>query len=190
MTARTGIRLLPFDIDNADLILSWRNDPAVRANSLNDNEIDRQAHLVFLERLKARAGVFYYVVAIDEVPQAALNIDVSNPEATWGCYLAPSAAPRPGLFPLLILITGYLAFDRHGATALRSDVLAHNAAPQRMNNFLGVPEVGRRMLLRDEACEIQVIEYRLPRSDFANLRSRAAKVLSRRNRELFEAFTR
>jgi hypothetical protein len=184
----SGIVLEPFSPENADLVLSWRNDPVVRANSLSDGIIDKAAHLAFVENLPTRPGLHYALVRLEGQPQAVLNLDLGQAEAYWGCYLAPSTAPRPGLFPLLVLLAGHLAFVRQGAASLCSDVLTHNLAPQKMNGFLGIAEAGRRQMNRADGQMVEVIAYRLAQADFARVQQKAARLLTRRMLELFTDF--
>lgn len=187
-SAASGIVLEPFSPENADMVLSWRNDPGVRANSLNDGIIAKEAHLAFLQQLQTKPRVHYYVVRLEGLPQAVLNLDLSQTDAYWGCYLAPAAAPRPGLFPLMVLLAGHLAFVRHGAASLCSDVLAHNLAPQKMNVFLGIGKVGRRPLERADGSKVDVVEYSLAQADFVAVEQKATKLLTRRMLELFTSF--
>lgn len=120
---RTGIELQAFSAENADLVLSWRNAAHVRANSLEETIIEKDAHLEFVERLASKLKVDFFVVLMDGTPTAVLNVDAASESALWGCYIAPGNAPKPGLFPLLIMIAGHLAFDRYGVSQLRSNVL-------------------------------------------------------------------
>lgn len=117
-----------------------------------------------------------------------LTVDVSGDSGQWGCYLSPRNAPKPGVFPLLIMISGHLAFNRYDLTELRSDVLAQNTAPQKMNAFLGIPVTGRRTVKRASGTQIEVVEYCMSRDDFVKLKSVATKLLTRRYREMFDAF--
>ncbi|NKI58356.1 hypothetical protein HCG46_08805 [Labrenzia sp. PO1] len=183
-----GIELQAFSAENADLILSWRNAEHVRANSLDETIIEKDVHLGFVERLASTPKVDFFVVVIDGIPAAVLNVDASSERAFWGCYLAPGNAPKPGVFPLLIMIAGHLAFNHYGVSELRSDVLEHNTPPQKMNAFLGIPVIGRRTVKRASGTEIEVLEYCIGPEDFAEVKSIAVKLLTRHYRESFDAF--
>lgn len=183
-----GIELQAFSAENADLVLSWRNAEHVRANSLDETIIEKDAHLGFVERLASKPKVDFFVVVIDGTPAAVLNVDASGESALWGCYLAPRNAPKPGVFPLLIMIAGHLAFNRYGVSELRSDVLEHNAPPQKMNAFLGIPVSGRRTIKRASGTEIGILEYCMGPEDFVEVKSIAAKLLTQHYRRNFDAF--
>lgn len=185
---QTGIELQAFSAENADLVLSWRNAAHVRTNSLDDTIIEKDAHLGFVERLASKPKVDFFVVLINGTPIGVLNVDASSESALWGCYIAPGSAPKPGVFPLLIMVAGHLAFDHYGVSELRSDVLEHNAAPQKMNAFLGIPVSRRRTVKRASGTEFEVLEYCMGPEDFAEVKSIAVKLLTRHYRDNFAAF--
>jgi hypothetical protein len=187
--SHNDIKLQAFSAENADLVLSWRNAEHVRANSLDEMIIEKDAHLGFVERLASKSKVDFFVVVIDGNPEAVLNVDASGETAQWGCYLSPRNAPKPGIFPLLIMIAAHLAFNRYGLSELRSDVLEHNIAPQKMNAFLGIPVAGRKTVTRASGTQIEVLQYCMKRENFAELKSVAAKLLTQHYRKMFDAFT-
>lgn len=56
-SVQNGIELQAFSVENADLVLSWRNAEHVRANSLDEAIIEKDAHLGFVERLANKPNV-------------------------------------------------------------------------------------------------------------------------------------
>lgn len=187
--AQNGIGLEAFSAENADLVLSWRNAEPVRSNSLNAEIIGKEAHLDFVKALAKKTDVGFFVVTINGCPEAVLNVDASaGDSAHWGCYLAPAQAPKPGIFPLLILISAQLAFAYYGVDRLLSDVLAQNAPPQKINAFLGVPITGGRAVTRASGDVVEVVEYALHRGAFDDVKSRAGKLLTKGYRAMFETF--
>lgn len=181
----SGLHLERFSADNADLVLAWRNAPQVRANSLSDAEITRDAHLAFVANLAARDDRHFFILHEDGAPQAVLNVN-QNPDgsALWGCYIGGDGPVRPGLFPILIAVSGILAFDLLGATALHSEVLANNATPQKTNKFLGVAQNGTRTQTRDDGTDIEVLLYRVARADWAGVRAKMDKITTKHHREM------
>lgn len=183
-----GIELQAFSAENAHLVLSWRNAAHIRSNSLDETIIPADAHLKFVKQLASKPKVDYFVVLIDGIPTAVLNIDATEDSALWGCYLAPGSAPKPGVFPLLVMIAGHLAFDYYGVSELRSEVLEHNAAPKKMNAFLGIRISGCRTIKRASGAEIEVLEYGMGPEDFAEAKSIGLKLLTQHYREIFSTF--
>lgn len=188
MSNKNGIRLEPFSIENASLVLSWRNDPRVRENSLNNAVIARENHLQFVHRLAEEPEIHYWVVYLDDVPEAVMSVDMSQPCASWGCYIGNGSVPRPGLFPMLAMIAGVIAFEKYDQQALCSDVLEHNLAPQKMNGFLGIPKIGQRSMVRPSGETLDVLEYRLERSDWEQVIGRANALLTRQLRACLNEF--
>lgn len=183
-----GIRLHRFSRDNADLVLSWRNAAHVRANSLDDAEIAPDDHLAFVEGLRQRQDRHFFVLSLASRPEAVLNINVQGDQALWGCYLGGSQAPRPGLFPVLAAVSGCLAFDHFRCAALGSEVLSTNAAPQRLNAFLGVPMVGQRQHARPSGETVDVLQYRVVHAEWPAVRSAVDRVLTQAQRAMLAQF--
>lgn len=183
-----AIRIEPFSAANADLVLKWRNAPHVRANSLDSRVITQSDHKEFLERISLNDEQNFFLVYFGDQPQAVLNINrIDVTEGNWGCYLGEGNI-RPGLFPMLILIAGHLAFNRYQLGVLRSDVLSENEAPQKMNQFLGIECTGIRQQTRSNRELITVFEYVLLRENWHSVKKRASKLLTRDQRALVASF--
>ncbi len=187
--SNSGLHLERFSADNADLVLSWRNAPHVRANSLSNAPITRDAHLAFVAGLGARNDRHFFILHEDETPQAVLNVNIKpDGSALWGCYIGGDGPVRPGLFPILIAVSGILAFDLLHASALNSEVLKGNATPQKTNKFLGVAQSGTRTQTREDGTDIDVLLYRVAAGDWPDIRARMDKILTRRQRDLLADF--
>ena len=184
-----GLRLERFSAENADLVLSWRNAPRVRANSLSDTKIERAAHLEFVAGLAGRDDRNFFVLHEDGVPQAVLNVNTEAAgSALWGCYVGGDGPVRPGLFPVLIAVSGILAFDMLGCSMLHSEVLQDNPTPQKTNTFLGVPQNGTRTQGRDDGTLIEVLLYHIASENWPGVRTRMDKIMTKRHREMLDAF--
>lgn len=185
----TGLHLERFSPDNADLVLSWRNAPHVRENSLSNAEITREAHLEFIASLAARSDRHFFILHEDGAPQAVLNVNQNaDGSAIWGCYIGGDGPVRPGLFPILIAVSGIVAFDLLEATALHSEVLHNNATPQKTNKFLDVAQSGTRTQTRDDSTEIDVLLYRIAAENWPDVRAKMDKILTRRQRDMLANF--
>ena len=158
-TECSGLRLERFSQSNADLVLAWRNAQHVRANSLNDEVIKLEDHLLFVDGLKGRADRNFFIVHIQGLPVAVLNVNVNAGVGSWGCYLGggEDRTVRPGVFPILIGVAGVFAFEELSCQELHSDVLETNLSPQTMNAFLGIPLSERRVETRPSGQEISVV---------------------------------
>ncbi|MDN5787603.1 hypothetical protein [Pseudorhodobacter sp.] len=185
--ASSGLRLERFTAQNADLVLSWRNAPHVRTNFLSDAEITREGHLAFLDTLERRNWHFF-ILSENDVPLAVLNVNKDGTDSLWGCYIGGDIVPRPGLFPVLIGVAGVLAFDVLGCDTLNSDVLRSNPAPQKINTFLGIPEIGTRTDTRPTGEMIEVLCYRATRKDWPAISARMDKILTKSMRDMLAEF--
>lgn len=182
-----SIELEPFSPSNADRVLAWRNAPQVRANSLDSSIIDRDTHLAFLSRQGDVAQNGPFIIHLSGHPVGVISLNINGTRGYWGCYLVPGDAPKPGVFVLMVLVACHLAFARFGLETLDSDVLAHNAAPLKMNDFLGIRRVGHRRVER-AGKPLDVQEFRLVRDDFPHIEGRATQLLTKSQKKMWQAF--
>ena len=180
-TACSGLRLERFSQSNADLVLAWRNAPHVRANSLNDEVIKLEDHLRFVDGLKGRADRNFFIVHIQGLPVAVLNVNVNAGVGSWGCYLGggEDRTVRPGVFPILIGVASIFAFEVLSCQELHSDVLQTNHSPQTMNAFLGILLSERRVETRPSGQEIPVVCFALSKAIWPTVLSKLNKVLTK-----------
>lgn len=188
--AGEGIVLERFSRYNADLVLSWRNAPDVRANFLNNAKITRDAHLAFVDNMANRGDRHYYIVHVNGRPEAVLNVNLDGTEGQWGCYIGEQDTPRPGLFPLLIAISGTLAFRRLGCTSLSSEVVTGNHPPLKVNSFLGITQSGTRRENRPEGGEIEVLLHRVELFEWPVIREQIDKLMTRAYQDILSRFER
>lgn len=168
---------------NAELVLSWRNSDKVRANSLDERKIQLSEHLEFIENSHEKKRHFF-VVKIHNEPQGIFNVnEIGDATGLWGCYLSSTNTIRPGVFPLMVGLSGKLAFEELQLQNLRSEVLAQNIAPQRLNDYLGVTRVGCRIEKRTSTSSVDVICYDLSNSDWDDILVKLDKLLPSRIRE-------
>ena len=115
--------------EELELILSWRNEPAVRANMYTRHEISREEHLTWWEKTKERADqkYFMYELAGEPIGVAAFSaIDIKNQNSAWAFYTSP-AAPRGCGAKMEYLMLEH-AFGVLKLHKLYCEVLAFNSA--------------------------------------------------------------
>ncbi|MEP1611079.1 MAG: hypothetical protein ABJL72_04070 [Roseobacter sp.] len=184
-----NIELERFSQDNADLVLSWRNAQQVRENSLNDSVITRADHLNFLSRL-SQSRQHYFVLKTKNAPQGVLNVtEYDDATAYWGCYLAPDETPRPGVFPLIVAISGILAFEVMKVEELRSEVLSGNYPPQRLNKHLGIGINSVRRATRPSGDTVDVLCYTITKNEWPSLKTRVSGLLPTALQHVLAEFT-
>ena len=62
-------------MDDAAILLRWRNDPETRAQSLDSNEIGRVDHLAWLRRILADDSCDLYIAELAGAPVGTVRAD-------------------------------------------------------------------------------------------------------------------
>lgn len=173
------LKLVPFCFENSSIVLSWRNSDRIRKNMLDNSMIDIKQHQNFLNSLESDSSRSYFVVMLKKTPVAAIYFTgLGSKEVTWGCYIG-SERTIPGLFAALVVIATNYSFSWSNTDVLRSEVAAHNANPKKMNDFLGIPEVGRFTRLTSSGSYVDFIEYKLSNNLKENVITKAYTILPR-----------
>jgi len=79
-------------IDDTDLIFQCRNDPAVRAASLDSREIPREAHDAWMTRTLADPERVLLIADCGGEPQGVVRFDLHPPDATISVYRIPTSS--------------------------------------------------------------------------------------------------
>lgn len=69
-------------MDDAALLLAWRNDPLTRAMSHDSGEVSRDGHLQWLSRSIAMPWRTLYIASKNDVPVGTFRIDTRE-ELSW-----------------------------------------------------------------------------------------------------------
>lgn len=78
-------------IDDAELLLSWRNDPATRAASHNTGEVSLHDHLAWLTLVLVDPSRKLYIAEADGIPIGTVRADAENGITELSWTVAPSA---------------------------------------------------------------------------------------------------
>jgi UDP-4-amino-4,6-dideoxy-N-acetyl-beta-L-altrosamine N-acetyltransferase len=115
--------------DELELMRSWRNEPAVRANMYTQHEITCEEHLTWWGGTKERADQKYFMYELTGVPigiAAFTAIDIENQNSAWAFYTSPSAPRGSGIkIEYLMLEHAFGILKLH---KLYCEVLAFNSA--------------------------------------------------------------
>lgn len=129
------MKLRPATMDDASLLLAWRNDPLTRAHSIQTAEVSLLSHLAWLERSLVNPLRRIHIAMLDGVPVGTVRED----DIDGGVELSWTVAPEHrGL--------------KHGtrmvalaATAIRAPLVAHvkadNSASQKIARAIGMTYV-------------------------------------------------
>ncbi|MBC9251081.1 UDP-4-amino-4,6-dideoxy-N-acetyl-beta-L-altrosamine N-acetyltransferase [Pseudomonas alcaligenes] len=134
--------------DELELMRTWRNAPAVRANMYTRHEISREEHLAWWARISGRDDQQYFMYEFAGVPSgivAFTGIDQASRNSSWAFYAAPDAAKGTGSKMEYLALEQ--AFEGLRLHKLCCEVLAFNSAVIKLHQKFGFQIEG---VLRDQ----------------------------------------
>jgi len=84
----------PAIINDAKLLLSWRNDPETRKQSINMEEVPLEKHIEWLEKSLTNPNRKLLIAIIGEEPVGTIRLDIEKPYAELSWTVAPTARGR------------------------------------------------------------------------------------------------
>jgi UDP-4-amino-4,6-dideoxy-N-acetyl-beta-L-altrosamine N-acetyltransferase len=129
--------------DELDLMLSWRNAPAVRANMYTRHEISQEEHLAWWSRTNQRTDQLYFMYENEGCSLGIVGltaIDLHNSNCSWAFYASPDAPKGTGSqmeYLALEYVFGVLKLHK-----LYCEVLAFNAPVIKLHHKFGFVEEG------------------------------------------------
>lgn len=137
--------LRPIEEADLELILAWRNKPAVRRAMFTQHEITMKEHQAWFSRIKndSRNRWFLYLDK-NNLPMGVVyftNLDRHHKTAFWGFYVGPNAQRGTGMRMSLQAIE--TAFSDLKINRLNAEVLASNSRSLEMHRKVGFIEEGR-----------------------------------------------
>ena len=121
-----SVTLRPVAMDDAELLLAWRNDEATRAASINQEPVALGDHLAWLGRVLANPDRHLYIGELGDEPIGTVRLDGDGERAEVNITIAPEARGRglsKALLRALVAQGGRLGF-----AALDAVVRHDNAA--------------------------------------------------------------
>lgn len=129
---------------DADLLLTWRNDPATRAASFDQEEIARDAHVRWLEQKLNDDGCALLIVQVAGVSVGQVRLDRSDvdPQLAQIHIALDSTARGRSIGRLALRAAVAEAPARVGASRIEARVKAENEASIRAFEAAGFRVVG------------------------------------------------
>jgi RimJ/RimL family protein N-acetyltransferase len=90
----SSVQLRPAIMEDADLLLAWRNDPAARAASFSSNEISRATHINWLEGRLADPSCAVLIVENAGEPVGQIRLEGTGDTTEIHIAIAPAARGR------------------------------------------------------------------------------------------------
>lgn len=174
---RPCFRLIPFSRDNAGIVLGWRNKSRIRSVMIDDSIIPEERHLRFLEALESDRTRAYFILEFDGHPVGAIYFSgIGQLQVTWGCYIGVEGI-IPGLFPAMVLIAACYGFSFPETIELHSEVVANNAAPVRLNHYLGIEQIDGKWVKTSSGKELELLAFRLRRENLDPIMTKLITVM-------------
>lgn len=130
--------LRPIEDTELAMMLTWRNEPAVRANMYTTHVISMDEHLAWWQRVSARPDCQYFMYENHGKPQGIVGftqLDLGHKNSSWAFYAAPDAAKGTGSRMEFLAICH--AFGDLGLHKLHCEVLAFNTPVIRLHEKFG-----------------------------------------------------
>lgn len=130
--------LRPLGDDDLEMVLQWRNHPAVRANMYNSHEISLAEHHSWWARTAQDKCRRYFVFEDEGDPSGVVaftDIDGEQGTASWAFYAREKA--RKGIGTRMEVAALRYAFGELGLFKLNCEVLSHNMRVVRMHQKFG-----------------------------------------------------
>ena len=161
--------------NDLELILPWRNAPAVRQAMYSHHEINLDEHRAWFQRLQQDRSRRWYLFHDDTGTAQGVvyftEIDAEQGTAFWGFYARPEAPSGTGLQMEFEALE--LAFNELALHKLNCEVLASNSAVVNMHKKIGFTEEGRfREQHYDGSNRIDIVRLGLLASDWSEHRER------------------
>lgn len=124
--------------EELELILSWRNDPSIRANMYTQHEISINEHLAWWKKISKCEDHKYFMYERFDSPMGIVafnSIDKINRHAFWAFYASPEA-PRGTGTRMEFLALEY-AFHTLNLHKLSCEVLAFNSKVIKLHQKFG-----------------------------------------------------
>ncbi len=126
------ITLRPASMDDANILLEWRNDPETRRSSHNTSEVVWEEHLAWLKKTLSNTNRRLLVAEENGAPVGTVRADLSEGvwELSW--TIAPKARRRGGAKRIVALLAQQIS------EPIRAEVKVGNVASARIAEHAGM----------------------------------------------------
>ncbi|SEB96329.1 GNAT family N-acetyltransferase [Microbacterium hydrocarbonoxydans] len=133
----------PVSLDDADVLLEWRNDPATRAASLSTQPVDRDAHVEWLMRAIADPRRTLYIGELEGTAIGTIRFDAeSDTDVEVSLTVAPRQRGKRLAGPLLKAGLALFSGDAAQNQRITARIREENAASRALFTSAGFVELG------------------------------------------------
>lgn len=115
-------------IEDAEDVLSWRNDPTTRENSFTKGEISLLSHMNWFQRKLANPNCHIFILMDGDVKVGNIRVDVTEDVGEISYMIAPEARGKGYGKKIIALAENEMRNDETGVKALTGMVLKSNGA--------------------------------------------------------------
>jgi len=155
------------DVDDLDMVRTWRNLPRIRDNMYDNTIISAQQQQQWFGQLIKDDSKIYLLCLLDDVPVGTLYFtNISGQTYEWGCYIGAERI-LPGLGLVLAASALNYAFKQLNAKLLLADVLMFNIGPQKMHKLFRYQQLENSCLSHErDGKKLQVCHYQYNKNDW------------------------
>lgn len=136
--------LVPLNEDFLDIILHWRNSYRVRQSMFNIEEIKREDHINWYNKIKSNSVNYYFVYLYKNQPSGFISfnpVEIKHKRTFWGFYKGEETLPREAT-----LYMGFLAlqkaFEDFNLNKVYGEVISSNEKSKKYHLNLGFEQEG------------------------------------------------
>ena len=158
----------PVNIDDAKLILNWRNQDFVRVNMYNNHIISYDEHMKWFNKMLNDKSSKYFIYEREQEPIGVISfyeINLETKKASWAFYLGDEKFRGAGV-EMEQLALDY-AFSKLGLYKLYCEVLSFNSSVIEFHKKFGfrVEGIKRKDYYRD-GCYYDIYQLALLKDDY------------------------
>jgi RimJ/RimL family protein N-acetyltransferase len=139
-----AVQLRPAVIEDAELLLAWRNDRVTRAASRNQREVTWEEHITWLTRVLADETIALWVAEHDGAPAGQLRFDGLGGAEVEITISLDRERRGQGLGPAVILAGVDWLAERQPDVTVVAEIRPENAASRAAFARAGFTPAGER----------------------------------------------
>lgn len=173
-------RLRPIEDHELEMMLEWRNAPAVRNNMYTTDIIPLEDHLEWWEKTKRDDSLQYYFYEYEGVPYGVVcfkDIDKLKCQATWGFYTSSNAERGMGTKMLALALD--LAFDDLSMQNVCGEVIEYNLSSIKIHEKLGFERQANLKYDDSISKEYDIYRYKIDEISWFKFRDKVLAVMKK-----------
>jgi UDP-4-amino-4,6-dideoxy-N-acetyl-beta-L-altrosamine N-acetyltransferase len=176
------LNLRPLTLDDAPMILEWRNSDAVAPFMFRSDPIPYDEHQIWFSKVLSDSDTaIYRIMEKSDVPVGFVSIseiDEKRKTCEWGGYLAPSVPRGSGLGKALLYMSANVAFEKFQLDEIVVEVIISNDVAKRLYESIGF-EIQKTIVktTSDSPRPVSAIVMNLERSTWQATRGQVEKDL-------------